>query len=196
MQETVCICPVQCAAHSRCSINISRTSSEMEAVTRWAVLSITGSDSPLQVPASAELKPTSHSFQPAALVSEGRSGTNTIKGRGEKPSSSREQRGRSGQEERTNYEGECSLKSIRTHHPASLCTGSASALNGPKNDLPVHNEPGPRIPWQLELKLVALWTSLGIVNKMLPCVYTHDNMLVVNNNKNDNDSYYWFLWIR
>lgn len=85
------------------------------------------------------------------------------------------------------------MKSIRTHHPASLCSGSASALNGPKNDLPVHNEPGPRIPWQLELKLVALWTSLGIVNKMLPCVYTHDNMLVVNNNKNDNDSYYWFL---
>lgn len=120
MQETVCICPVQCVAHSRCSTNINRTSSEMKAVTRWAVLSITGSDSPLQVLASVELKPTSHSFQLVALGSEGRSGTNTIKRRGEKPSSAREQRGRSGQEERTAHEGECSLKSIRTHHPASL----------------------------------------------------------------------------
>lgn len=169
MQETMCICPIHCLAHSRCSINISRISSEMEAVTRGAVLSITGSASPLKVLAYAELKPTSHSFQPVASVSEGRSGTNTIKGGGEKPKSREAEAVR---KKRTTHEGECSLTSTCSCHPASLSGGSVSALNELGNDMPVHDEPGPRILWQPELKLVVLWTSLGVFNNLVVCVYT------------------------
>lgn len=50
--------------------------------------------------------------------------------------------------------------------------GKASALNGLNNDLPVHDEPEPRIPQQLELKSVLLWTSLGVFNNLLLYVCT------------------------
>lgn len=133
------------------------------------MLSITGSANPLKVLAYADLKPTSHSFQPVARVSEGRSGTNIIKGGGEK-SESRE--AEAVREKGTAHEGEHSWISIRTRHPASLSAGSATALNGLGDDPPVQDEPGPRIPWQPGLKLVVLWTPLGVFNNLLACVHT------------------------
>ena len=78
------------------------------------------------------------------------------------------------------------MKSI-LHTPSSLSAGKASALNGLKNDPPVPGEPGPRIPWQLELKSVVLGTALGVSNNVLLDVYTY-LLLVVNNNKNKNGS--------
>lgn len=78
--------------------------------------------------------------------------------------------------------------SVHTHHSAPPSAGNASAQNGLRNDLLVHDEQGPRIPWKLELKLVVLWTSLGF-NNLLLHVHTHDYILVVNNNTNNNDSY-------
>lgn len=53
----------------------------------------------------------------------------------------------------------------------SLCWQCLSS-NGLRNDQPVHDEPGPRIPWQLELKSDVFWISLGVFNHLLLCVYT------------------------
>lgn len=102
-------------------------------------------------------------------MSEGRSGANIIKGGGEE-SSSRE--AEAVREKGSAHEGEHSWVSIRTCHPASLSAGSATALNGLADDPPVQDEPGPRIPWQPELKLVVLGTPLGVFNNLLACVYT------------------------
>lgn len=161
------LCPIRCLAHSRCSINISRISSETEAVTREAVLSITGSASPLKV-----LPPLL-----ASSLSVRRKVWNKHyqRRRGE----TQEQRGRSGQEEKDNPWRRMFFEQHFSRHPPSLSGGSVSALNEPGNDTPVRDEPGPRILWQPELKLVVLWTSLGVFN----------NLLVVSNNKHDNDSY-------
>ena len=56
-----------------------------------------------------------------------------------------------------------------TRHPASLATGSSPGL---RNDPPAHDEPGPRIPWQRDLKLAVLWASVGAFGHLLLCVYT------------------------
>lgn len=62
----------------------------------------------------------------------------------------------------------------KTPAPLWLLTsvGKASALNGLNNDLPVHDEREPRIPQQLELRSVLLWTSLGVFNNLLLYVCT------------------------
>lgn len=86
----MCICPIHCLAHSRCSINISRISSETEAVTREAVLSITGSASPLKV--LPQLLASSLSVRRKVW------NKHYQRRRGE----TQEQRGRSGQEEKDN----------------------------------------------------------------------------------------------
>ena len=36
----------------------------------------------------------------------------------------------------------------------------------------MHDEPGPRLPQQLELKSVVLWTSLGVFNDLLLYICT------------------------
>ena len=48
-----------------------------------------------------------------------------------------------------------------------MSAGETSALKGLNNDLPMHDEPGPRLPQQLELKSVVLWTSLGVFDDLL-----------------------------
>lgn len=64
------------------------------------------------------------------------------------------------------------LGSAFAHATPLLSAGSATALNGLADDPPVQDEPGPRIPWQPELKLVVLGTPLGVFNNLLACVYT------------------------
>ena len=53
-----------------------------------------------------------------------------------------------------------------------MSAGKTLALKGLNNDLPMHDEPGPRLPQQLELKSVVLWTSLGVFNDLLLYICT------------------------
>lgn len=95
--------------------------------------------------------------------------------KGESPN----QKGRSIKQGKVSLRGRCSLKCIlRVPSTFSLCW-ECPAPKGLRNELPVHEEPGPRTPWQLKLKLAVPWTSLSCGQQESATMCIHANYVPV-----------------